>query len=109
MSNTSVTMKGPQFLINALKYTGNKFTGTVPQEVCDRNFNGQWFSGHPSGIGRDGCTSVACPVNTEAKHQGVYPCTPCAELFLNPYIGSNECVALNQVSVCIIYSNGSML
>jgi len=74
---------------------GNKFTGTIPREVCERNFNENWFMGHESGIGRDGCTSVACPTNTEAFHQGVYPCSECKDSFMNPYLGSNECISLN--------------
>ena len=76
---------------------GNKFTGTVPQELCDRYLNKDFFEGHPSGNDRDGCTSVACPANTKA-FQGIFPCHTCAESFLNPYLGSNQCIGLEQVS-----------
>jgi len=74
---------------------GNKFTGTVPQELCDRYLNKDFFEGHPSGNDRDGCTSVACPANTKA-FQGIFPCHTCAESFLNPYLGSNQCIGLEQ-------------
>ena len=90
-------------------FQGNKFTGTIPREVCERNFNENWFMGHESGIGRDGCTSVACPTNTEAFHQGVYPCSECKDSFMNPYLGSNECISLNPVRCLLLLSSFSKL
>lgn len=49
---------------------------------------------------RDGCTSIACPAGYKSaganNKDGVFPCEPCQEASLNPYIGANTCFALDE-------------
>jgi len=97
-SGTIPVALGDLSMLKNLFVDGNRFTGTIPEEVCALNLNSDWFSGHANTSGRDGCNSVACPVGFKAGHQGVYPCYECTHAFMNPYLGSNECVDIDQVS-----------
>jgi len=75
---------------------GNKFTGKVPEDLCNEQLNSDFFENIPAGADRNLCDSVACPVN-EVAFEGVYPCTKCDSLHYNPYLGrTGECIALNQ-------------
>ena len=73
---------------------GCKFTGTVPSDMCD-DVNIDFIS--ETGLRRltdeyyddeyyDVCDDVACPQNTWSV-EGVYPCEPCPDGTVNPYLG----------------------
>ena len=51
---------------------GNKFTGTVPKELCRKELNDDFFKGVEKSE-RDYCESVACPMGFVAE-DGIYPC-----------------------------------
>jgi len=75
----------------------NKFTGTVPVDLCHEDLNADFFRGEFNLPGRDGCTSVSCPVNTVSR-EGVFPCTDCGERGFNPYLGlgGGRCFQMNE-------------
>ena len=68
---------------------GNKLTGSVPRSLCRLNLNEDYFRGNENATGRDGCTSIACPVNTVSQ-DGVYPCQECKKQGWSPYLGHNK-------------------
>lgn len=102
----------------------NKLTGTVPTELCAMSLNEIFFHNGADNVDatysdlygpsrrlqresdptseRDGCTSIACPPGYKSRgdagdnKDGVFPCEPCEEEALNPYIGSNRCFDINQ-------------
>lgn len=85
----------------------NKFTGTLPNEICKQNLNQDFFEGTEyDGDDRDGCTSIACPVNTMSR-EGIYPCYPCPDQVVNPYLGRvGRCYHQNQkIILRILYDN----
>lgn len=67
---------------------GNKFTGTVPQQLCRPALNADFFEGidMDNVVGSDVCDSVACRPGY-VSFEGVYPCSMCEEQFFNPYLG----------------------
>mmetsp|Transcript_9635 Transcript_9635/g.14119 ORF Transcript_9635/g.14119 Transcript_9635/m.14119 type:complete len:678 (-) Transcript_9635:387-2420(-) len=79
---------------------GNKLTGTVPSELCKKNLNEEFFQGEYDKPGRDGCTSISCPVGTVSK-EGVHPCFECGAQGYNPYLGLNRgrCFRLSQKQI----------
>lgn len=62
-------------------------------------------------IERDGCTSIACPAGYKSlssnNKDGVYPCTPCENKSLNPYLGSNFCFDIQEDHVLIALYNAT--
>lgn len=88
--------------LKELYVDGNKFTGTVPSDICNMNLNENFFAkveAQGRNPERDGCTSVACPVNTVSQ-EGVFPCSPCNDGYFSPYLGKNsKCYALTQKQV----------
>lgn len=75
----------------------NKFTGTIPEELCNLNLNHDFFEGTEFDTpDRDGCESIACPVNTMSK-EGVLPCYPCGVQVINPFLGkAGRCFHQNE-------------
>ena len=69
-----------------LHLQGNKFTGTVPSDLCRSEINADFFESVDASIKRDYCQSIACPMNTVSL-EGVYPCEPCKAKYYNPYLG----------------------
>lgn len=75
---------------------GNKFTGTVPSDLCRPEINSDFFDNVDASVKRDYCQSIACPANTVSV-EGVYPCVPCSAKYYNPYLGRvGKCTTLNQ-------------
>lgn len=76
---------------------GNKFTGSIPRDLCVLKLNDDFFQGdYAVDEGRDGCNSIACPVNTVSK-EGVHPCFQCGPQGFNPYLGRNgRCYQRNE-------------
>jgi len=55
---------------------GNKFTGSVPQDLCRENLNANLFEFSTTidySKERDYCNSIACPKDTYSE-KGVFPC-----------------------------------
>jgi hypothetical protein len=52
---------------------------------------------------RDGCNSIACPVGYKSvgnnRTDGIYPCQPCSEMEINPYLGSTTCFLMTQDAI----------
>ena len=50
---------------------------------------------------RNGCNSIACPVGKYSSKikDGAYPCIPCDEGTIAPYIGSSKCLFLNERNI----------
>jgi len=70
---------------------GNKLTGTIPEALCMKKLNND-FSATPPGKNVDLCQTIACPVG-HFSQDGLYPCTPCPNVYTNPYLGkASECV-----------------
>lgn len=78
---------------------GNKFTGHVPPSICALSLNQNFVN--KSEEGRDGCNSVACPVNNYSPDgDGVFPCTPCPPQGFTPYIGHDKsCYPRNEKKI----------
>lgn len=80
--------------------TGNKLTGSVPLPLCHLSLNDNLFEGNDTpdeqgGI-RDGCTSIACPMNS-ASLTGVHPCLECGDQGFDWYVGHvGKCLHLNE-------------
>jgi len=73
---------------------GNKFTGDVPSSLCLMNLN--THSVNNGAEGRDGCNSIACPVNTVSP-EGVFPCNLCGGQGYSPYLGHDKtCYHMNE-------------
>ncbi len=85
------TMSNLKFLTDLL-IEGNKFTGEIHGGLCEKNLNQGFFDQQvDSGVERDGCNSIACPVNA-ASMDGKYPCRPCGQEEFTPYLGhTGEC------------------
>mmetsp|Transcript_14642 Transcript_14642/g.42920 ORF Transcript_14642/g.42920 Transcript_14642/m.42920 type:complete len:499 (-) Transcript_14642:47-1543(-) len=83
---------------------GNKFTGTISSDLCVLKLNEDFFQGdYASDEDRDGCNSIACPVNTVSK-EGVYPCFECGAQGFNPYLGRNgRCYHINEKMILDIF------
>ena len=80
----------------SLYIDGNKFTGTIPNDLCRPELNSDFFENVPDTIERNFCNSVACPAGT-AAFEGVYPCDPCDSSYFNPYLGrTGKCMDINQ-------------
>ena len=83
---------------------GNKFTGHVPQALCDLDLNGQFLE-DKSAANR--CDGISCPVNS-ASHEGVAPCRMCPnDNGVHRYLGQhdNECRddGLNQEEILDLF------
>lgn len=69
---------------------GNKFTGTVPSQICSKDVNAFFFRNNPApDDNQNFCDAVSCPSDTVAVH-GMAPCTPCNNIHSNPYIGQTR-------------------
>ena len=76
---------------------GNKFTGTVPKELCRKSMNADFFEGVEDVS--DYCQSIACPEGYVSKY-GTYPCELCHNKYFNPYLGRvGECIDMNQHNI----------
>jgi len=62
---------------------------TVPRSLCKLNLNEDYFKDKVNVTGRDGCTSISCPINTVSE-EGVYPCHECPQQGFSPYLGHNK-------------------
>jgi len=96
---------------------GNKFTGTVPKELCKKEINADFFNFNDDdddddvtdnnnnnhndndssdSENRDYCQSVACPEGYVSKY-GTYPCSQCDKKYYNPYLGRvGSCIDMDQ-------------
>eukprot|EP00563_Minutocellus_polymorphus_P010689 CAMPEP_0181062420 /NCGR_PEP_ID=MMETSP1070-20121207/23071_1 /TAXON_ID=265543 /ORGANISM="Minutocellus polymorphus, Strain NH13" /LENGTH=637 /DNA_ID=CAMNT_0023142493 /DNA_START=93 /DNA_END=2003 /DNA_ORIENTATION=- len=82
---------------------GNKFTGTVPRSLCKLTLNEDFFKDKFNVSGRDGCTSISCPVNTVSE-EGVYPCHQCPRQGFSPYLGHNKkCYYLDERMILDVF------
>lgn len=82
---------------------GNKFTGTVPRSLCKLNLNEDFFKDKFNVTGRDGCTSISCPMNTVSE-EGVYPCHDCPRQGFSPYLGHNKkCYYLDERMILDVF------
>lgn len=105
--------------LQVLLLHNNRLTGEIPPDVCDLNLNAEYFAGGSSfgneddGInrwrrmesvynGRDGCSSVACPAGFFSA-TGQYPCEPCEDQRMNPYLGAIECNHFSQEEILEIF------
>ena len=102
-----LALSQPHIIVYRTVSTDNKFTGTVPLEICSRTYNRQYFAEFPDSIKHgatpplDGCSAVACPVNTKSE-TGVFPCTPCPASAVRhtPYLGwPRNCMMVNEKSI----------
>jgi len=98
--------------IKDLFIDGNKFTGYVPPSLCTLGLNQDFvIANGEEQDGRNGCNSIACPVNTVSK-EGVFPCIECGSQGYSPYLGHDgRCFHLNEkILLDIIYdkTNGPM-
>ena len=50
---------------------------------------------------RNGCNSIACPVGQYSSKikDGAYPCVPCDEGMIAPYIGSSKCFSIDEWNI----------
>lgn len=111
----------------------NRLTGEIPSGICDLNLNAEYFTSGSNfgqdndddgGINRrrrlestltiderrDGCSSVACPSGFFSS-TGQYPCEPCDDQRMNPYLGATICNHFNQEEILEIFylaTNGDM-
>lgn len=57
---------------------------------------------------RGGCTSIACPAGSRSLgDNGFFPCTPCDNRLLNPYLGANQCRDITQEKILEILYNAT--
>jgi len=79
---------------------GNKLTGTIPEEVCEKKLNQDFFvNTNIKDIDRDYCEAVACPSGTMSK-EGMYPCIKCHDQYTNPYLGrQGSCIDLKPIDI----------
>lgn len=74
-------------------------TGNVPSSICRLGLNEELFAGMTYGNedgARDGCNSIACPVNT-ASIKGYFPCVQCGDQGFDWYLGHDDrCLYLNE-------------
>uniref|UniRef100_A0A7S4VIX4 Leucine-rich repeat-containing N-terminal plant-type domain-containing protein n=3 Tax=Ditylum brightwellii TaxID=49249 RepID=A0A7S4VIX4_9STRA len=105
--------------LRSLFVDGNRFTGTIPEAICKLDLNEEFFETTVTDFDhkvvnipvnntgpRNGCTTIACPAATVGK-EGLYPCYPCHDRDLNPYIGQNDkCFHLNDGAILeVLYTN----
>jgi len=89
--------------------TGNKFTGTIPDELCQKKINADFFIDKNTGASlipledRNYCDSIACPAG-QYSEIGVYPCKPCEPNTFDPYLGhKNKCFSTDTKSILSIF------
>ena len=71
--------------------------------MCKLNLNEDFFKDKFNVSGRDGCTSISCPVNTVSE-EGVYPCHECPRQGFSPYLGHNKkCYFLDERMVLDVF------
>eukprot|EP00586_Coscinodiscus_wailesii_P005481 CAMPEP_0172488514 /NCGR_PEP_ID=MMETSP1066-20121228/18058_1 /TAXON_ID=671091 /ORGANISM="Coscinodiscus wailesii, Strain CCMP2513" /LENGTH=656 /DNA_ID=CAMNT_0013255775 /DNA_START=158 /DNA_END=2125 /DNA_ORIENTATION=- len=105
--------------LTSLYIDNNRITGSIPNELCDMNLNDALFitgKNHEALLAgdvdilpgrhltqRNGCNSIACPPShhsTRAESTGgVFPCVPCDNDEVNPYMGMNSCFATNVLEI----------
>jgi hypothetical protein len=86
-------------------YPGNKLTGTVPLELCEKILNHEYFAQVSSAEPRSGCDIIACPVNSRSE-AGVFPCQPCPANRVSPYLGhSGNCILIDQKNILDSFYN----
>jgi len=82
----------------------NYFTGTVPTGLCRPDINSEFFTQAEfinattfSEDHRDlSCERIACPAGTYSN-EGVFPCQPCEQGSITPYLGQNSaCYSTDQ-------------
>jgi Leucine-rich repeat (LRR) protein len=78
---------------------GNKFTGTIPEDMCTENLNKDFFESAGDNEDHNFCDAIACGVGEYAE-DGIYPCIPCEEGTKSPYLGTYEsCYETDQASI----------
>lgn len=102
--------------LQVLLVHNNRLTGEIPREICDLNLNSEYFALDNRDSGgytrqrrrdelwdeRDGCSSVACPAGFSSE-AGVYPCLPCEDPAMNPYLGATQCSEYTQDEILDIF------
>lgn len=82
----------------------NYFTGTVPTGLCRPDINSEFFTEAEfinattfSEDHRDlSCERISCPAGTYSN-EGVFPCQPCEQGSITPYLGQNSaCYSTDQ-------------
>eukprot|EP00586_Coscinodiscus_wailesii_P011186 CAMPEP_0172498048 /NCGR_PEP_ID=MMETSP1066-20121228/108768_1 /TAXON_ID=671091 /ORGANISM="Coscinodiscus wailesii, Strain CCMP2513" /LENGTH=571 /DNA_ID=CAMNT_0013271157 /DNA_START=164 /DNA_END=1879 /DNA_ORIENTATION=+ len=83
---------------------GNKFTGTVPEDICTENLNQDFFESAGDNEDHDFCDAISCAAG-EFSFDGLYPCDECEEGTTSPYLGQvGECLDKSQdVILNLIY------
>lgn len=70
---------------------GNKFVGSLPQDLCKPEINEDFFEDDISEADRNYCESIACAPGMHSP-EGVWPCVSCSPDERNPYLGlEGEC------------------
>lgn len=78
---------------------GNKFTGSVPDQLCRKEINEDFFEGLEYEEDRNYCDSIACSSGF-VSFEGVFPCSPCNETFYNPYLGRiGSCIDMREEDI----------
>jgi len=78
---------------------GNKLTGTVPELICREGLNSEFFKDVPADIEKNYCEAVACAPHY-ISYDGFYPCKPCKNAFMNPYLGqTGRCADMDESDV----------
>jgi hypothetical protein len=105
LSGTVPTALSNLKFMKDLYIDGNKFTGDVPSSLCLMKLNSHFIDGDGDGDGdgRNGCNSIACPINTVSP-EGVFPCTPCGDQGHSPYLGHDKmCYHMNEKIILGIF------
>lgn len=78
---------------------GNKFTGTIPSDMCRENINKDFFENAGDEVDHDYCDAVSCAVG-EYSFDGIYPCLPCDADTTSPYLGRvGKCIENDQLKI----------
>lgn len=89
---------------------GNSFSGVIPEPLCNKDLNQDYFyeETNQTRIGEkilddysdfllEKCQHIACPIGYASDHRdGVYPCAQCDQLEQAPFLGTAQCLAMDE-------------